>query len=129
VTLSRGKIITLSLAFLSQPAAMVEAKVLIGEKKVGKRVLSDDEIVAFWDATERLRYPFGPLLRLLLVTGCRVNEMPGARFVYGFGCGEGSTPTLNHITERPRLLWSALREKLILPSVRERTNTNVVGTE
>jgi integrase len=62
----------------NSPAAMVEAKTLIGEKKVGKRVLSDDEIVAFWDATERLRYPFGPLFRLLLLTGCRVNEIARA---------------------------------------------------
>jgi integrase len=64
----------------NSPAAMVEAKALIGEKKVGKRVLSDDEIVAFWDATERLRYPFGPLFRLLLLTGCRVNEIARARW-------------------------------------------------
>jgi Arm DNA-binding domain len=32
----------------NSPAAMVEAKALIGEKKVGKRVLSDNEITAFW---------------------------------------------------------------------------------
>jgi integrase len=64
----------------NSPAAMVDARALIGEKKVGKRVLSDDEIVAFWDATERLRYPFGPLFRLLLLTGCRVNEIARARW-------------------------------------------------
>jgi integrase len=32
------------------------------------------------DATERLRYPFGPLFRLLLLTGCRVNEIARARW-------------------------------------------------
>ena len=64
----------------NSPAAMVEAKALIGEKKVGKRVLSDDELVAFWEATGRLRYPFGPLFRLLLLTGCRVNEIARARW-------------------------------------------------
>jgi integrase len=61
----------------NSPAAIVEAKALIGEKKVGKRVLA--EIVGFWDATERLRYPFGPLFRLLLLTGCRVNEIARTR--------------------------------------------------
>jgi integrase len=64
----------------NSPAAMVEAKTLIGEKRVGKRVLSNDDIVAFWEATERLRYPFGPLFCLLLLTGCRVNEIARARW-------------------------------------------------
>jgi integrase len=64
----------------NSPAALVEAKALIGEKKVGKRVLADDEIIAFWDATERMGYPFGPLFRMLLLTGCRVNEIARARW-------------------------------------------------
>jgi integrase len=64
----------------NSPAAMVEAKTLIGEKKVGKRVLSDAEIRAFWAANERMGYPFGPLFRLLLLTGCRVNEIAKSRW-------------------------------------------------
>lgn len=33
------------------------------------RVLSDDEIVAFWNGCEQIGWPFGPLFRLLLLTG------------------------------------------------------------
>ena len=35
---------------------------------------------AFWRATERLGYPYGPLLRLLLVTGQRKSEVAEARW-------------------------------------------------
>lgn len=41
------------------------------------RVLTDVEIVKFWLATEVER--FGQLLKLLLLTGCRLNEVAGMR--------------------------------------------------
>jgi integrase len=41
------------------------------------RVLSDDEIVAFWKATEKLGWPFGPIFRLMLLTAQRENEVGG----------------------------------------------------
>lgn len=41
------------------------------------RVLSDDEIALVWAAAEKLGYPFGPLTRLLLVTGQRREEVGG----------------------------------------------------
>jgi integrase len=41
------------------------------------RVLSTAELVAFWNACGDLSEPFGPALRLLLVTGCRLNEVAG----------------------------------------------------
>jgi integrase len=47
--------------------------------KARDRVLSDDEIVKFWHATEQVSHPFGPLLRLLLLTGARLNEIARAR--------------------------------------------------
>jgi integrase len=40
-----------------------------------QRVLCDREIGAFWRATEQMGAPFGPFLRLLLLTGCRRNEI------------------------------------------------------
>jgi integrase len=43
------------------------------------RVLSDDEIIAFWRAAEALGEPFGPLYRLLLLTGQRLREAAGMR--------------------------------------------------
>jgi integrase len=39
------------------------------------RILTDAEIAAFWRATGGLGYPFGPLFRLLLLTGARLSEV------------------------------------------------------
>ncbi len=43
--------------------------------KARDRVLTDAEIVKFWSATDGER--FGRLLKLLLLTGCRLNEVAG----------------------------------------------------
>jgi integrase len=45
-----------------------------------KRFLSLDEIRAFWLAAEKLGWPFGPLLQLLLLTGQRRDEVAGMRW-------------------------------------------------
>lgn len=45
--------------------------------KARDRVLTDAEIVKFWSATETERREFRDLLRLLLLTGCRLNEVAG----------------------------------------------------
>jgi integrase len=42
-----------------------------------ERVLSEDEIRRFWRACDRVGYPFGPALQLLLLTGQRKNEVAG----------------------------------------------------
>ncbi|MER8453098.1 integrase arm-type DNA-binding domain-containing protein [Mesorhizobium sp. M1428] len=44
-------------------------------EKSRDRILSDDELRLFWKATETLEYPFGPMFRLLLVTGQRREEV------------------------------------------------------
>lgn len=44
-----------------------------------ERVLTDAEIRWFWQAAGDLGTPFGPLLRLLLLTGQRLNEVGGMR--------------------------------------------------
>ncbi|WIW43847.1 integrase arm-type DNA-binding domain-containing protein [Bradyrhizobium sp. 62B] len=41
------------------------------------RVLTDAEIRALWKSAGRLGYPFGHVLRLLLLTGCRRDEVAG----------------------------------------------------
>ena len=43
------------------------------------RVLSASEIKKFWAATDAERVEFGALLKMLLLTGCRVNEVAGMR--------------------------------------------------
>jgi integrase len=43
------------------------------------RVLTDAEIAVFWRACGEVSEPFGRVLRLLLLTGCRLNEVAGMR--------------------------------------------------
>jgi integrase len=60
------------------PAAALRPKVLVGEKPRRQRLLSDDEVRAFWKATGTLGYPWEHLYRLLLWTGVRLREGAGA---------------------------------------------------
>lgn len=53
---------------------------IIGQRESRDRVLSDDELRAFWRATDRWAYPYAPLYRLLLLTGLRLGEACGARW-------------------------------------------------
>ena len=60
------------------PCDRLVPKDIIGERHSRDRVLSDDEIRALWKATEKYDYPYGPLYRLLLLTGLRLGEVCGA---------------------------------------------------
>lgn len=62
------------------PADRAKPKALIGAKKPRQRTLSDDELRAFWRAGGRMGYPFGPLYRLLALTGARRAEIGEARW-------------------------------------------------
>jgi integrase len=62
----------------TSPCDHLRAARIVGEKNSRDRILSDDELVAFWRATARLEYPWGPLYRLLLLTGLRLNEVADA---------------------------------------------------
>jgi integrase len=44
------------------------------------RILTDDEVRWLWKATEKIGYPFGPFVRLLLLTGQRRDEVAKARY-------------------------------------------------
>ena len=44
-----------------------------------ERVLSEAEIRIFWRGCDRLGPPYGSLFQLLLLTGCRLNEVTGMR--------------------------------------------------
>jgi integrase len=52
---------------------LIRAK-LIGEPPSRSRRLTDEELLAFWRATGRMKYPVGPAYRMLLLTGLRLNE-------------------------------------------------------
>lgn len=44
-------------------------------EKSRERVMTDDEIRLLWGATGEMGYPFGPIIRLLLLTGARLREV------------------------------------------------------
>jgi integrase len=44
------------------------------------RVLSDAELELVWRAAEKLDYPAGPFVRLLILSGCRREEVGGMRW-------------------------------------------------
>jgi integrase len=53
-----------------------------GDAKQGKsreRVLADDELVLVWRASREVGYPFGPMVRLLILTAQRRNEVAAAK--------------------------------------------------
>ncbi len=72
------------------PAAMLKPRALCGEKVVGDRVLSDDELRVLWHTARRMvpagkagdrvvqGYPYGAVYRLLMLTGLRLNEVADA---------------------------------------------------
>jgi integrase len=52
----------------------------IGKKAMRSRVFTDAEWKAFWTATERMGYPYGPMFRLLALTGQRKSEVAEAQW-------------------------------------------------
>ena len=51
-----------------------------GREKKRDRVHSDAELALIWRASETLGYPFAPLVRLLILTGQRREEIAGMRW-------------------------------------------------
>jgi len=64
----------------TSPCDRVKPAALIGGKQPRQRTLNDAELVALWRACDEMGYPFGPLYKLLLLTGARLNEVAGARW-------------------------------------------------
>jgi integrase len=64
----------------TSPCDRIKPAALIGPKEARQRVLSGAELVALWKGSEALGYPFGPLYKLLLLTGARKSEVSDARW-------------------------------------------------
>ncbi|WP_373089201.1 tyrosine-type recombinase/integrase [Sneathiella sp.] len=66
----RGTIETSPVALLRPPTREIQRD----------RVLNDNEIRAIWRHSEAEEYPFGPFLKLLMITGQRRSEVSGMRW-------------------------------------------------
>jgi integrase len=58
----------------------VTAIVMPGHETSRDRVLSDGELKAVWKAAEKLGWPFGPAIQLLILTGARREEIGALRW-------------------------------------------------
>lgn len=64
----------------SSPCDRLKPARLIGPKKPRQRVLSDTELFAYMRVADRLGYPFGPMFKLIALTGQRISEVSDARW-------------------------------------------------
>ncbi len=64
----RGELDTTPIQNLAKPS----------EERSRDRVLTDQELVAVWQAAEEMAYPFGPLVQLLFLTAQRRDEVASA---------------------------------------------------
>jgi integrase len=66
----------------SDPSAAIPISELLRGRSYTKqraRVLTDAELRVIWQAAEETPYPFGPLVKALILTGQRLNEVAQAR--------------------------------------------------
>jgi integrase len=63
---------------LANPCADLRPSKLIGDKATRDRILSDDEVFAFWRNAKRMGYPYAPIYQLLMLTALRLNEVADA---------------------------------------------------
>jgi integrase len=57
------------------PVERLQPAKLIGKKEARQRVLGDAEIRLVWAAADEMGYPYGPIFRMLLLTGQREREV------------------------------------------------------
>lgn len=61
------------------PCVTLQASAIIGETNGPRdRILSDDEIFAYWRAASRMPYPYGPIYKVLMLTALRLSEVADA---------------------------------------------------
>ena len=57
------------------PVERLRPRDLIGAREARERVLADAELAAVWRAAEAIGFPYGPLFKLLILTGQREREV------------------------------------------------------
>jgi integrase len=64
----------------SNPSAAISPKRIFGAKQPRDRTLDDDELRALLVACRKVPYPIGPCVELILLTGCRREEIAQAQW-------------------------------------------------
>jgi integrase len=59
----------------SSPTDHIRAERILGPRRQRSRILSNDELFAFWRGVTRMPYPVGPAYQLLALAGLRLNEV------------------------------------------------------
>ena len=59
----------------ASPVERLKPADLIGKRVVRERTLTNDELQLVWDAADQQGYPYGALVKLLLLTGQRLHEI------------------------------------------------------
>jgi integrase len=62
------------------PTDRIKPSILIGQRSTRSRVLTDEELKDLWKAANKLKYPIGPIVKLLVLTGLRRSEVAEARW-------------------------------------------------
>jgi integrase len=57
------------------PVERIKPVDLIGKREARERVLTDAELRAVWQAADAMGYPYGPVFRMLILTGQREREV------------------------------------------------------
>jgi integrase len=64
----------------TSPCDRLKPSKLCGKKEPRTRDLTDDEVKRLWAACNTVGYPYGAIVKVLLLTGCRVSEVSGAQW-------------------------------------------------
>ena len=95
--------------------------------KARDRILTDAEIVKFWSAANAERVEFGAPLKLLLLTGCRLNEVAGMTWEeLSDDCMTWNIPGGRTKNGRPHLVPLAPLAQEILTSARDSASQNYI---
>jgi integrase len=102
----------------SSPCDRLKPKSLFGEREPRQNTLSDADLFAFWRAIDRMPYPHGPVYKLLLLTGLRLNEAADARWSE---FDPAVIKALRHRKDGAAIDWNAIDKKRlrwIIPGAR-----------